>query len=191
MLLSCQIWRSNQHLKIFYKVKRRREFIFNYLERGFVWLFTQFNNETNVMQSLLSKEETTWRIIPRTVIDTCGVKSSACKIVLHVHRYNSKINQKIRIISEQKKILGVYLQPFIRQDNCRRSKIQLRNNSPGKFRISRRDEKDRRTQKELVIVITKEIKVTSGHCLLFVWRTWMVHPRSCRRYSLTHIPVFR
>lgn len=57
------------------------------------------------MQSLLSKEETTWRIIPRTVIDTCGVKSSACKIVLHVHRYNSKINQKIRIISEQKKSL--------------------------------------------------------------------------------------
>lgn len=105
MLLSCPIWRSNQHLKIFYKVKRRREFIFNYLERGFVWLFTQFNNETNVMQSLLSKEETTWRIIPRTVIDTCGVKSSACKIVLHVHRYNSKINQKIRIISEQKKSL--------------------------------------------------------------------------------------
>lgn len=105
MLLSCQIWRSNQHLKIFYKVKRRREFIFNYLERGFVWLFTQFNNETIVMQSLLSKEETTWRIIPRTVIDTCGVKSSACKIVLHVHRYNSKINQKIRIISEQKKSL--------------------------------------------------------------------------------------
>lgn len=105
MLLSCPIWRRNQHLKIFYKVKRRREFIFNYLERGFVWLFTQFNNETNVMQSLLSKEETTWRIIPRTVIDTCGVKSSACKIVLHVHRYNSKINQKIRIISEQKKSL--------------------------------------------------------------------------------------
>lgn len=105
MLLSCQIWRSNQHLKIFYKVKRRREFIFNYLERGFVWLFTQFNNETTVMQSLLSKEETTLRIIPRTVIDTCGVKSSACKIVLHVHRYNSKINQKIRIISEQKKSL--------------------------------------------------------------------------------------
>lgn len=57
------------------------------------------------MQSLLSKEETTWRIIPRTVIDTCGVKSSACKIVLHVHRHNSKINQKIRIISEQKKSL--------------------------------------------------------------------------------------
>lgn len=105
MLLSCPIWRRNQHLKIFYKVKRRREFIFNYLERGFVWLFTQFNNETNVMQSLLSKEETTWRIIPRTVIDTCGVKSSACKIVLHVHRYNSKIIQKIRIISEQKKSL--------------------------------------------------------------------------------------
>lgn len=59
--------------------------------------------------------------------------------------------KKNRIISE--KNLGVYLQPFIRQDNCRRSKIQLRNNSTGKFRISRRDEKDRRAEKELVIVL--------------------------------------